>query len=467
MSDSLGVWSKGEVVRAYGLPEQSREQAEAGLVSTAFGLARPVLYQDNQEFLHSLVPLLTSSAGKLGRLSLSQVLSTRSGQYTLARDDQTLCLATWETGPVCDPHNTFELFTVLAGVAHWHQLTGRPGHQVLDAWQERYQGLLQESTQLSRHPDLNKRALRYWEDLLDTWRNCIKEGLALISQVKGSELAACVSLGVESFADFIYLPGLHRVHYNWVDRCRVGLPTEDLAALLGSCEGDLQVMESMLLSYTKVRSLSLSERKLVLAELWLPGEISLENLQAPNLNILALRRMQAALERRMTLVSDLEDVLCLPAADHDCADSGSELAREEDNAEEVLIVAQRGTRNASRKATSEEARPSLSAEAIDSGQVGSGPDLITIARDQSKTETRAVEEEKPMDEEKVQVEAEEVAVTPETADSVAEASARPTKKVMVWKPFPRPLNAPPEPLVAEPVEQIHPEEEPVAPEEQE
>ncbi len=466
MSDSLGVWRSNEVVKAYGLPEQSMDLVESGCVQTPFGLARPFPYQGNPELLQSLGPLLAGLGGKLGRLSLSRILITVSGQYLLTDNGQALLVSTWESGPVCDTHNTFELFTILAGVAHWHQLTIQPGRRVLDDWQQRYAGMLAESLQLTRHPDLNKRALHYWEELMDTWRNCIREGLAVVSQVEGCELSSCLSLGVENFSDFIYLADLHRAHYNRVDRCRVGLPTEDLTALLKACEGDLRVMESMLLSYTKVRNLSLAEQRLILAELWFPDEVSLEELQAPNLNILALRRMQGALERRMALISDLEDVLCLSAVDQEQAEHGGEPADDQDDDEEVLTVAQKGTKSGSRKVVevAEVRQPFVSQEVAEAGQIGAGSSLLqaeleTAIEEQSEAIIQAVEEVEPMEEEKLPVEQEDVAVATELAEA-EETATKPAKRVMVWKPFPRPLNAPPEPPVLEqPAEQVQPEEE--------
>jgi len=473
VSDSLEIWSPDEIVKAYGLPEQRLDQGEDGCVQTPFGLARPFLYPGNPELLQRMGPLLANLGGKLGRLSLSRLLITVSGQYLLTHDDRTLLVSTWESGPACDIHNTFELFTILAGVAHWHHLTSQPGRQVLDDLKEQYAAILAESLQLTRHPDLNKRALRYWEELMETWRNCIQEGLAVVSQVDGCEFSSCFSLGVNDFSDFVYLADLHRVHYNRVDRCRVGLPTEDLTALLKASEGDLQVMESMLLSYTKVRNLSLAEQKLILAELWFPDEVSLEDLQSPSLNILALRRMQGALERRMALVSDLEEVLCLPEAGQSLVGQSSEAAGEVDDHEEVQTVAQRGPKGGSRRVVDvDDRKPPVSQEAAEAGQIDSASSLPQAELEATPKErpaaiTQAMEEVEPMEEEKLQVEQEDVAVAPDAAE-VEEAAAKPAKKVMVWKPFPRPLNAPPEPPVVEqPVEQVEPEEEPVSSEEQE
>lgn len=459
MSDSLEVWRFGDIAKAYGLPDQGEACAGEFRLATPFGQARPTLYQGDSEILERLGPLLADSRGKLGKLTLSRMLATSSGRYSLASGGSLMVLSTWEAGPVCDTHNTFELFTIMAGVAHWHQLTCQPGREVLQSRQQRYESLLLESLRTTKHPDLSKRSLRYWEELMDTWRNCIREGLALLNQVSAADLFSCVLLGIESFQDFVYLSDMHQVHYNRVDRCHVGLPTDDLTALLRACEGDLRIAESMLLSYTKVRSLSSAEQQLILAELWFPIELTLDELLSPNLNILALRRMQGLLEQKMALISDLEELLYLPALDRELDALEQDMSEYFDQEKEAAAVATRTTRNMQRAGTAvsvNKSQPndssSLEAEPTERGLGLEHSEPSIAVEDLPTAQAEAVEEAKSMDEERTPLEQEQGTALSTAADSETVETAA-TKKALVWKPFPRPLNAPPELVVVEqPVE---------------
>ncbi|MGI6357634.1 MAG: hypothetical protein ACOX2K_02885 [Bacillota bacterium] len=460
MSDSLEVLSYRELAKAYGLLDQGEVVGGEFCFSTPIGLAKPSIWRGDFAFLERLGGLLLDYAGKLGKLSLSRLLPTLEGKYSFKTEEAAIILSSWETGPACDTHNGFELFTVLAGVAHWHQLTSRPGRQLLSKWRQQYQRLLDSLSQ-AQPPDLHKRTLNYWEGLVELWSNCLRQGLAILDDVDPEQLQACLTLGIHSFDDFVYLADVHRVHYNPIYRSHWNLPASDLTGLLACCEGDLRIAENMLLSYTKVRPLPLVEKRLVLADLWYPRGLSLEDLLAPGLSILAIRRMQTILERRMALVADLE-VLLLP---EETADIFEYEDKQPPMAAKAQPVAGAAVASAPESVAVGQAPNPMHSQGAPimgddhrqgrEGTPGEQVELIPTVAPQR--EAQSAEEVKAMNEEKDKKDLQQQTEVTESVEEAALAQssepesseAKPVKKVLVWKPFPRPLYAPVE-LILQP-----------------
>lgn len=455
MADSLAVWRELKIARAYGLSDQGEVINGEYLQRTQAGLASPSFYQGDPAFLQWLGGQLMALPGQLSRLTLSQLLATLDGRYSLATPAGRVLLASWEPGPACDPHNNFELFTVLAGVAHLHQRTERPDAAIASQWTGKLNQLRNE-LQTVQPPNLHKRALSYWHNLLDTWRVCLEEAQVLLSRAASARLSTSLVLGLQSFSDFVYLADVHMVHYNPVGRCHWDSPMVDLAMLLLSSEGDHRLAESMLLSYEKVRPLSAAEKQLALALLWYPREISLTELQTPDLNILNIRRLQGLLELKIGLISELEELL-LPKP------------MEPDTPVRVRTPPDTETVASAADATIPFA-----------DLAGIASPVTSLADQELVEEVSSVETEKlTMDAEARQEEVSSADALSNDAESADAAGAeaeerlepeeerqqpevRPNKRVMIWKPFPRALNAPPEPErpVDPPVVQDAPESDP-------
>ncbi len=438
VSDSLEVLSYRELVRAYGLLDQGELVGGEFCFTTPIGLAKPSIWRGDPAFLERLGDLLLESTGKLGKLSLSRLLPTVDKTYSFQADGAAVILSTWETGPSCDTHNGFELFTILAGVAHWHQLTSRPGNRFLVKWRQQYQQLL-DSLSSIQHPALNKRALSYWEGLVDMWRNCLRQGLAILDEIDPEQLQSCLALGVHGFDDFVYLADVHRVHFNPVYRSHWNLPAVDLTALIECCEGDLRIAANMLLSYTKVRALNDAEKKLILADLWYPRGLTVEELLFPGMSILAIRRLQAALEQRMVLIADLEELLSPEA------EAMGQL--------QLSPAPADGARQPQVRATMPDELEELTPTVAPELEAQSVQEVKTMSEEKGKELLEQVESEET-------VEMEEQSSVPETEQELTEM--RPAKKVLVWKPFPRPLNAQEEEKIEveeEAVEQPDPQDE--------
>ena len=462
MSDSLAVWRDSQISKAYGLLDQGGVTDGEFYLSTPIGLAAPSFYQGDPAFLERLGPRLMGLQGKLGRLSVSRILATTTGCYSQRSGGEVVLLSTWERGPACDPHNNFELFTVLAGLAHFHRVTSQAEMGTMPNWRAFYSRLRTELPNV-KHPNLNKRALTYWEGLVETWRICLDEGLDILGKIAQSDLTPSLVLGVQSFNDFVYLADLHMVHYNPVARCHWNSPVVDVAMLLLSTEGDVRLAKNMLLSYEKVRNLSLAEKQLVLAYLWFPREVTLAELQAPELNILGIKRMQSLLELKIGLISDIEELLLPPRTEDELHPFNEDEEDDVDMEKEVFQV----NPKAAKKMQVE--RPAGTALAVDLK-----PEQVAILRVQAalnpvldilgivstaEGELGALSERcmqaEPVEEVRL-VEEERVLIDQEVAEEVLpredprkeeQEPVKPAKKTLIWKPFPRPLNAPPEAVV--------------------
>lgn len=410
----MSTWRGADIANAFGIADEGLVLNGAFCLKTPLGLATPTLYRGDLDFLQWLGAELPHLNTKLGRLGLSRLLQAPSGNYYAAVSDEYVLLSTLETGPSCDPHNAFELFTVAAGVAHVHRQKIAITAEQTPNWLLYYQAQRDKLAQLSP-PNLPKRTLAAWSHLEEVWRLCVEEAMNLLGNVDQSSREVCLTLGLQSFSDFVYLADRHQVHYNLVANCQLDSPAVDIARLLAAAGGETRVANNLLLSYQRVRQLTPSESKEVLAHLWFPYEVDLALLQDQAANPLSLQRACTLLRDKIGMISELEDILLTPCEEIESQDE--ELQDEK----EVLVVsgvkAGRPGVVEPEKLSVPEAEPQITEEEIAEPTVEVEAEL-------------AVEEQQPA-----------MAVEVPHINMAAAVS----KRAAVWGPFPRPLGAPPVP----------------------
>lgn len=427
----MSTWRGADIAKAFGVVDQGLVLNGAFCLNTPFGLATPSLYRGDLNFLQWLGLELPQIITRLGRLGLSRLIQAPTGDYYAKIDDEYVLLSTLETGPSCDPRNAFELFTVAAGLAHVHQQSLGIDVGRTPDWLTYYQSQRDKLEQL-RPANLPRRALVAWSYLEETWRLCVEEAANLLDSLKGKPQAACLTLGLQSFADFVYLADRHQVHYNSVADCHVDSPAIDIARLLAAAGGEIRVANNILLAYQRVRPLSPHEGKELLAHLWFPHEVDLSLLTDQSANPLSLQRACNSLRDKIGMISELEDILSPPAEE-------IEVLREK----EVLAVSKKRV-NAPDVAENPSmdcaAEPTLlvpepeatDSEIVASGQVENPPVTIEETGSPEEGEQQIVETELP----RIHMEA----IT--------------NKRATVWGPFPRPLGA-----VAAPAELVSDQQE--------
>ncbi|NLY53835.1 MAG: hypothetical protein GX060_04330 [Firmicutes bacterium] len=410
----MNIWRGADIAQIFGVEDEGLVQNGVFCLSTPFGPAAPSVYRGDVRFLQWLGAELPSITTRLGRLGLSRLLPTPAGQYYANLGGEYVLLATLETGPICDVHNAFELFTVSVGLAHVHaQDVGGITSSSPD-WSTYYQAQRDKLEQI-RPPDLSRRARAAWALLEESWQLCIDEAVSLLADIPREARATCLTLGLKSFSDFIYLPDLHRVHYNPIANCRLDSPAVDIARLLLSASGDVRVIHNMLLSYQRVREIPPVEGQEILAHLWFPHEIDLQVLGEQGANTLSVQRHYNLLRDKIAMIAEVEDLL-----------SPFEQGENNEEETEVLSMAKRQSR---------EAR--------------TNPVTLTTAGEEDNILTQEQVElvEPAGDGEPVNVsQPQEV---PEPAPEVAEEETVPRinleakreVKPIVWGPFPKPLGA--------------------------
>ncbi|MGI6343592.1 MAG: hypothetical protein ACOX18_00800 [Bacillota bacterium] len=404
------------IAEAYGLPSSVEQIGGTICLRSHLGPAVPSLHSGGEELWQWLGSWLATMPGQLGRLSLSRLVPTPTGQYAVSLNGEQVVLSTWEMGPACDPYNIFECFSVLTGVAHVHRLTQGNAASPGPDWISRYRERRQRALQIIP-PPLGRRERAVWERLLSTWVQCANESLSLLAQAQAMGQTTTLVLGIESFADFIYLAEAHMVHYNRVPACRFDSPAVDIVNLLQSCQGDQELAERMILSYEKTRPLEPAERKETMAHLWFPQPVRLGRLSAADFTLQTLRRLLSELESRIALISNLEELLLPEEPETEL------LTRKED----VLDMSEKRSRE-TRQPAAEPVQPVVVPE-------------VEPSVEPEPTPTAPAETEGPV----IRMEKKEV-----------------ERKPLVWGPFPRPLGASPEPEVT-PAEQSESPEQPEEP----
>ncbi len=425
-ASSLQAYSE-QVVKAFGLHNQGELVAGRWCLESPHGPVCLSAYEGDPMFLDWLGPRLEDLEGVTTRLSVSRLLRAVSGHYYTTINGQAVILHGFATGPPCDVHNSFELFSVSAGLAQVHQLSLQETVATPADWNEELQRAHHDAQHLTR-PKLPRRVQPAWELLWETWQLCLDQSQSRWAAA-GINGRQSLLMGIKHFPDFIYVADRHEVHYNSVERCTTGPAAVELATLVRASEYSLHTAESILLSYQRVRSLSNLEKQQLLACLWFPWEVNAQDLMVPGLSIMAINRMRRLLEQKVAWVTELGEQL-LPGLDDDPTgfDTIDTLQTDPD-------------------------APLLENGDVRSSIEKEGP----VVPEKKAAEQRLIKQnevEKP-EPEKVQ------AVVDESAPAISLQSAT-DKKVLVWKPFPRPLGAPPE----EPTAEIEPEQEAVLPEEE-
>ncbi len=411
----MSTWSGTDIARAFGIVDEGLVVNGAFCLNTPLGLAVPSLYRGDVEFLQWLGVKLPSIVSNLGRLGLSQLVQAPTGDYYARVDGEVVLLSTLETGPTCDPHNAFELFTVAAGLAHVHQQTLGVANGRVSDWLMYYESQRDKLAQL-KPPSLSKRALVAWTFLEEAIRVCMEEavnGLKVVSSVP------CLNLGLTSFTDFIYLADRHLVHYNSIERCCIDSPAVEIAHLLASTEGEIRIAHNMLLSYQRVRKIPCLEAKELLAHLWFPHEVGLDLLTDQSVNPLTLQRAYNLLQDKIGMISELEDIL-LASEEEVAVQEGKEIltmSKRKEGVSKVLDTHSQG---------------------IEAGEVPQ--DEIEVSREeQQESSQQAVQDDKPDVVESMDRGAEHEELPHISMEAIV------TKKATVWGPFPRPLGATEEP----------------------
>lgn len=400
-----------QVAKAFGINDRGELIAGRWCLDSPLGPACMSVYEGDPLFLDWLGPWLEDAQGVTSRLSISRLLPTASGHYYASINGQSIILQSFAAGPLCDIHNSFELFSVSTGVAWVHQFSlGKADVMPVD-WTVELRTAKKAADQLKR-PRLPKRAQPIWELLAETWRLCLDEAWTKWAAAGLGSMWSLL-LGIKGFSDFVYVPDRHLVHYNAVDRCHAGTPAVELAHVLRSSEYSLSTAESILLSYQRVRLLREVEKQQLLACLWFPWEITIEELEAPGLNVVTMNRMRRTLERKVAWVAELGEQL-LPDLEDDVPDFDQQVPKPDEELPSPRI-----------------ATVSIEKEGLD-----------LFEKNEPKTTVQMQEQVK-------QTNVQETA--PNQPDAGAEVEApniqmqsKPDPKVLVWKPFPRPLGAPPE-----------------------
>ena len=404
----MSIWRGYDIADAFGVADEGLVLHGAFCLNTPLGYATPSLYRGNPDFLEWLGSEIPRINTRLGRLSISRLLEAKTGRYYTSIADDMVILSTLESGPSCDPHNAFELFTVAAGVAHVHQqLVPAIGNIAFD-WLAYYQAQADKLRQL-RPESLSKRAHVAWSNLEETWRLCVEEAIDMLNSLKSKPTSPkpCLVLGLQSFSDFVYLADRHQVHYNSVANCHFGSPTIDIARLIISASGETRIAHNMLLSYQRVRELSENECKEILAHLWFPHELDLESLADCPINTLILQRAANQLQEKIGMISELEDILLTPEEEPEVMSE-----------KEVLDVAKKPERTPAKKEQQEVL------------------EVVTTPEPKAEVEQQVVEQTVGEELEVKQVEEPEAAKAEAPLISVT-ATAK--KKATVWGPFPTPL----------------------------
>lgn len=409
-------WRGNDIARAFTIPEEGSVLNGVFCLNTELGLATPSLYRGDLQFLQWLGTELPQMSSRLGRLSLSRLLSTPAGRYYAELDGEHVILSTWENGPTCDPHNTFELFTIAAGLAHVHEHTISERIAQSPNWLAYYRSQ-QDKVNALNLPTLNKRAQSAWTLLADTWRLCVEEAVNLLVESEDLPSRPCVTLGLDGFNDFIYLADRHYVHFNQIAGCRIDSAAVDIAKLLISAAGDTRIASNILLCYQRVRQISPREGKELLAHLWYPHGIDLPALAEGAVNPLSSQRAYNDLLDKIAIISELEDVL--PAANVHVG------LRQE---EEVLLVSKKD------KVKVEKNLENLPADCVDSPQEDTEvmmdePIVIEVAAEEISREESKTEPDDAIE------------VTGDAPTRIRIETTT-TKPLPVWGPFPQSLNAP-------------------------
>jgi len=308
----MSTWRGRDIANAFGISDEGMVLNGVFCLNTPFGLATPSVYRGDLDFLQWLGTQVPQINTRLGRLSLSRLLTAPSGRFYAEVGGETVLLSVLETGPSCDPRNAFELFTVAAGLAHVHQQEVGVAGAAPD-WLKYYQMQRDKLAQLTP-TNLPKRALIAWANLEETWRLCAEEAINLLSQLRDMARELCLVLGLQSFSDFVYLADRHQVHYNLVVRCHLDSPAVDLARLVASAGSEGRIAHNMLLSYQRVRRLTKGECQELFAHLWFPHEVDLAIFSDPTVTPLRLQRACHLLQEKIGMISELEDIL-LPTAE--------------------------------------------------------------------------------------------------------------------------------------------------------
>lgn len=408
MAGGMQPWLELDLRQYYDLADE-QEGEENGLFCRLPSSERavPLLYQGDPAFLQWLGAQLVDLEGKLGRLRLSRLVTTLDGKYYAQSNDQVAILTTVEAGPTCDAHNTFELFTIAAGLAHVHSLTQGVAWGSRKDWSSYYQSLQEKLEQLEP-PVLPRKVISAWTILEETWRLCLEQASTLSAALSDSASITALVLGAQTFADFVYLPDLHCVHYNQVASCRIDSPAIELARLMAAT-GEVKLAENLLLSYQRVRQISPAEGREILAHLWFPREIELMQLYSQQLNALSIRRFYGMLQAKIALISELEELL-LTVEEAD----GSE--------KEVFDMAHRKEPNV---------------DSVSKTDILTVADRVGLENNQpigiSKTEEREVLEPRAKNADQVMLSDEQPKIS---------LDAKKETRPLVWKPFPRPIGAP-------------------------
>lgn len=404
----MSIWRGYDIAEAFGIADEGLVLHGVFCLNTPFGLATPSLYRGNLNFLQWLGAALPQINTRLGRLGVSRLVKAPSGHYYANIADDIVILSTLEAGPSCDPRNAFELFTVAAGVAHVHQQPVQAVSGSAPDWLTYYQAQADKLAQL-RPPNLPKRSLAAWTHLEETWRLCVEEAINVLDELKQVPKETCLTLGLNSFSDFVYLADRHQVHYNSVANCHLGSPVIDIARLVISASGETRIAHNMLLSYQRVRELSQQERKELLAHLWFPHELDLTLLADSSANPLHLQRASNMLQEKIGMISELEDILLTPSNEE----------TEVQNEKEVLVVSRKKANVPTVAAPELEIEKSETSEMEVVEQVETQPEVVAECAEEQVEEQQDVQDETP----------------------VINMTATTKKQATVWGPFPPPLGA--------------------------
>lgn len=398
----MSIWRGYDIADAFGIADEGLVLHGAFCLNTPLGFATPSLYRGNPEFLQWLGAELPHLNTKLGRLSLSQLLKGATGHYYTSIADDIVILSTLESGPSCDPHNAFELFTVAAGVAHVHRQPVQSAGGKAPDWASCYEAQKDKLAQV-RPANLSKRALVAWLNLEETWCLCVEEAINMLKSLEPASQETSLVLGLQSFSDFVYLADRHQVHYNLVANCHLGSPAIDIARLLTSASGETRIAHNMLLSYQRVRELTQDGYREILAHLWFPHELDLALLTDSSANPLLLQRASNQLQEKIGMISELEDILLTPD-------------------EDPGIISEKEVLDVSKKP----ARISAKTESLDA------PETVIKPETEAEVTGQIITEE-------LELEPVEEAAAVKTEAPLISVTATAMKKTTVWGPFPTPL----------------------------
>ena len=196
----MNIWCGADIAQIFGVEDEGLVQNGVFCLSTPFGPAAPSVYRGDVRFLQWLGAELPSITTRLGRLGLSRLLPTPAGQYYANLGGEYVLLATLEQGRLRCPRAFELLLSLLAWPCPCTRCGGitssSPGGQ-------HYQAQRDKLEQIRRQIYLGERGLPGFVG--GSWRLCIDEAVGLLADMPREARATCLTLGLKSFSDFIYL----------------------------------------------------------------------------------------------------------------------------------------------------------------------------------------------------------------------------------------------------------------------